>query len=252
MRGADPLSAEAAPWYQGAVGEIAVGAILARLGPEWTVLHAVPVGEQGADIDHVLIGPPGVFTLNTKHHTAQSIWVAGRTLMVGGQKQPYIPKAFHEATRATKLLSAAVGESVPVNGVLVLVDPRCVTIREDPAGVAVVTDRQLIRWLTLQPPVLTPAQVSRIAVVAARPTTWTKHHGQTRDPAVLQEVFEALERQVRVARRLRRAWRLGARSVRTGARASARAEKALLRGLLHLALAMFLLGMGLTLLGFLA
>lgn len=252
VRGADPLSPEARPWYQGAVGEIAVGAILARLGPEWAVLHAVPVGEQGADIDHVLIGPAGVFTLNTKHHAGQQVWVAGRTLMVGGQRQPYIPKAFHETIRAAKLLSTVVGEAVPVNGVLVLVDPRGITIREEPAGVAVVTDRQLLHWLTRRPPVLTPKQVTQIAAAAAQSTTWSKHPGQVKDPVALQEAFEILDRQVRTARRRRRTWRLGARSVRTGARASARAEKALLRGLLRMALAMFMLGVGLNLLASLA
>jgi len=82
--GADPLSAEARPWYRGALGELAVGRLLATLGPEWTVLHAVPVGTGTSDIDHVLIGPAGVFTLNTKNHSDQSVWVAGRTLMGAG------------------------------------------------------------------------------------------------------------------------------------------------------------------------
>lgn len=91
LMGANPLNVDARPWYKGAVGEIIVGKILTRLGPEWTVLHAVPVGAGGTDIDHVLIGPPGVFTLNTKNHSRQQVWVAGRTLMVAGQKQLHIP-----------------------------------------------------------------------------------------------------------------------------------------------------------------
>ncbi|MFF2300083.1 nuclease-related domain-containing protein [Arthrobacter sp. NPDC058127] len=74
--GADPLTPDNHPWYKGALGEVAVGRILERLGPEWTVLHAVPVGAGTSDIDHVLIGPSGVFTLNTKNHTGQSVWVA--------------------------------------------------------------------------------------------------------------------------------------------------------------------------------
>lgn len=55
--GTSPLSARSHSWFRGAVGEIAVGRILARLGPEWTVLHAVPVGAGTSDIDHVLIEP---------------------------------------------------------------------------------------------------------------------------------------------------------------------------------------------------
>ncbi|MBG6212216.1 hypothetical protein RCH23_000129 [Cryobacterium sp. CAN_C3] len=45
--------------------------MLSKLGPEWTVLHAVPVGSGSSDIDHVVIGPAGVFTINTKNHTGK-------------------------------------------------------------------------------------------------------------------------------------------------------------------------------------
>lgn len=86
MFGASPLSEASWPWYRGALGEIAVGRILAGLGPEWLVLHAIQVGWGWADIDHVLVGPAGVFTLNTKNHAGQSIWVAGQTLMVSEKK----------------------------------------------------------------------------------------------------------------------------------------------------------------------
>jgi hypothetical protein len=58
-------------WRIGADGEERVGTELARLiklDPRWRVLHAVPAGDAGADIDHVVIGPGGIFTLNTKHH----------------------------------------------------------------------------------------------------------------------------------------------------------------------------------------
>jgi hypothetical protein len=58
-------------WRVGADGEEEVGGRLRKLGNAWHVLHvlhAVPVGTNGGDIDHVVIGPPGVFTLNTKNH----------------------------------------------------------------------------------------------------------------------------------------------------------------------------------------
>ena len=76
MFGRSPLTAAATSWYQGAKGEIAVGRLLTNLPPEWTVLHALPVGTRGSDIDHIGVGPGGVFTINTKHHKDKKVWVA--------------------------------------------------------------------------------------------------------------------------------------------------------------------------------
>lgn len=93
------------------------------------VLHAVPVGAGSSDIDHVLIGPAGVFTVNTKNHSGQSVWVAGQTMMVAGKKQRHLYNASHEAERAAKLLTRAVNQAVDVCGVVVVVAPKRLTIR---------------------------------------------------------------------------------------------------------------------------
>jgi hypothetical protein len=61
-----------------------VGARLDRLPDGWCVLNAIPVGDRGADIDHLVIGPGGVFTLNTKHHPKGKVWVAENALLVNG------------------------------------------------------------------------------------------------------------------------------------------------------------------------
>ncbi|MGC1512989.1 MAG: nuclease-related domain-containing protein [Acidimicrobiales bacterium] len=55
-------------WRVGAKGEEKVAGELGKLGPGWRVLHAVEVGVNGSDIDHIVIGPPGVLTLNAKCH----------------------------------------------------------------------------------------------------------------------------------------------------------------------------------------
>lgn len=136
------------------------------------MVHAIPVGKASADIDHVLIGPGGVFTLNTKNHSGQSVWVAGRTLMVAGQKQHHISRAHFEAVRAGKLLTAAVGELVSVIAVLVIVSPKSLTVKQKPAGVTVLTDRQLVRWLRRRRPVFPSEMVIRITAVAELPGTW--------------------------------------------------------------------------------
>ncbi|BDZ50137.1 hypothetical protein GCM10025867_23780 [Frondihabitans sucicola] len=64
--GRSPLSNASRPWFVDALGEIEVAERLRALGTRgeaWRVLHSVPIGAGTSDIDHVVIGPAGVFTL---------------------------------------------------------------------------------------------------------------------------------------------------------------------------------------------
>lgn len=204
--GAGPLRPEDLSWYKGALGEIAVGEILKLLGPEWTVLHAVPVGAGTSDIDHVLIGPAGIFTINTKNHSGQPIWVAGQVLMVAGKKQRHIYNASYEATRAGQLLSKRSGQVVRVTGVIVLVSPKRLKIKQRPSSVVVIADRQLLRWLSHLPQVLSAREVVAVRAAAILPGTWHRGPIYVGDPAALALEFAALHGQVVSARRRRVGW----------------------------------------------
>jgi hypothetical protein len=211
--GASPLGDATRPWYKGALGEIAVGRILAGLGPEWLVLHAVPVGSGWSDIDHVLVGPAGVFTLNTKNHTGQSVWVAGQTLMVSGTKQRHLYNSAHEAARAAKLLGTATGLAVHVTGVLVIVGPRRLTIREKPRHVMVLTERQLLASMRRRKAVLNAAQIQNIASAAVTARTWHTKPAAPGNTEELMRKFAGLRKLVAQARRRRVAWLLGVPAV---------------------------------------
>ncbi|WP_299167933.1 nuclease-related domain-containing protein [uncultured Arthrobacter sp.] len=204
--GARPLGSESAPWYWGALGEREIGALLLQLGPEWTVLHAVPVGKGSSDIDHVLIGPGGVFTVNTKRHAGQAVWTAKNTLMVAGQRQRHIPNAVYEAKRASKLLSAAVGHPIHVSGVVVIVGAKSLTVREKHSEIAVFTPRQLLRSLNHRRPVLTPQQIAILSAAAAQPETWHKNPQPQSDARWLESAFYEVSRKVDQARRRRVGW----------------------------------------------
>lgn len=164
-------------WRVGADGEEKVAAQLAKLvakDPRWRVLHAVPVGENGSDIDHVVIGPGGVFTLNAKHHPGGKVWVAGSTFMVNGQRLPYLRNSRHEAARAGRLLSAAAGLPVTAVGVVVLVGVVDMTVKAAAEGAEIVYRRRLVPWLRRQAETLQPDQVDRIFEAARRSTTWVR------------------------------------------------------------------------------
>ncbi len=159
----------------GARGERTVGRQLNRWAARygWYVLHAVPVGQRGADIDHVIIGSFGVVTVNTKT-TGTAVWVGQYGLTIGGRPADYLRKSRSEAARAARLLNAATGLSVPVQPAIVFVTAHRVTIcRAGPGDVAVLASPRLLRrWLCRQPPVLPPAQIETIYQAARQPASW--------------------------------------------------------------------------------
>jgi len=57
-------------WSQGARGEEDVGRALEALGDGWAVFHDIDTGR--GNIDHVVIGPAGLFTVETKSRSSES------------------------------------------------------------------------------------------------------------------------------------------------------------------------------------
>ena len=155
----------------GADGEEEVAWRMRKLGDGWHVLHSVPVGEKDSDIDHVVIGPPGVFTLNTKNHSRKKVWVAEKAFMVSGQKTNYLRNSRHEAARTSKLLTTACGFDVQVEPIIVVIAAE-LTIKAQPADVHVVARKLIGKWLERRPATLSPVAVAAIYEMARRDTTW--------------------------------------------------------------------------------
>ncbi len=204
--GYSPLSEESVSWYLGSKGEIAVGQILATLPPEWTSFHALPIGKEGADIDHIVIGPGGVFTINTKHHAGKRVWVGGRTVMVSGQKQPYIRNSEYEAGRVTKLLRERMPLLPAAQPVLALVNPKTLTIKTKPEQVKVVAATGLRRWLLKRPAVLDVAELGQLAAIIDDPATWPPVLFPPTENSMLR--FAALDSEVRTARTRSTLWKM--------------------------------------------
>ena len=165
----------ARPWLVGAAGEQRVGDLLqslTRSDPLWQSIHSIPIGTNGADLDHLVMGPGGVFTINTKHHPRGRVWVGGDVVMVNGRTRPYIRKSRHEAARGSQLLSSACGFPVPVRALVVTVGAT-LTVKAAPVDVTVLEAGALVRWLTRQPPVLSVAALGHIHAAARSEFTWT-------------------------------------------------------------------------------
>jgi hypothetical protein len=160
-------------WRVGARGEELVAKELAGLGDEWCVLHAIPAAQPGTDIDHLVIGPAGVFCLDTKPHKRDSIWVAGDVFMVNGQRQPYIRDSRYEATRVSRILASASGLPIVARGVVVVVDANSLAVRTQPNDVDVVNKLGLRSWLLEQPNAIDRATIERVSDAARRSSIWS-------------------------------------------------------------------------------
>lgn len=204
--GDDPTALEvevedgAESWYRGVLGERRVGEILSTLPPSWTVLHSVPVGRSTRDIDHVVIGPGGVFTVNTKYSPGRRVWARGMGLYVGDHATSHVRKARDEARDAAERLTSAIGRVVQVTGIVAFVDPGDMRIHP-PVGdehtvVKVVRDSELLDHLHSRSP-LNAERAVRIVEAAVRPETWHERpEASPRLGAHLALEFDALRQHI--------------------------------------------------------
>jgi hypothetical protein len=154
-----------------------VGKRVGRLASRgWHALHSVPVGIGESDIDHVLIGPGGVFTVNTKNHLGQRVSATSRGIWVGGYRQEYVRNSIHEAKRATRLLSYACDFPVFARGLIVVIADRF-SVREQPDEVVVLRSGDLVKWLKKRPTVLDAPTVDTIFEAARREDVWRSQDG---------------------------------------------------------------------------
>lgn len=142
--------------------------------PSWRVLHSVPL-DGGADIDHLLVGPPGVCTINTRHHRGGRVLLDDEALVVDGFRTTAVPDARREAARVRSLLVPRLPPSlrhVPVRPMIALVGA-AMHVRRWPDDVIVATEGALVAALRGLTPVLDARSVDQVYALARRTGTWT-------------------------------------------------------------------------------
>ncbi|MFI1937438.1 nuclease-related domain-containing protein [Streptomyces purpureus] len=168
----DRIAARVLGRRPGRAAEARVGAELDRLTKRgWHVLHAVPLPD-GPDLEHLLIGLGGVFTIHTRHHPEKAVWVGDDTLrMDGADPQPYVADLRAEARRVAAALERHCGFRVPVQPVLVWVDVSKLDVVPTQLEVRVYQERQ-VASLGPMSGALDPAQVERVHTVARDRRCW--------------------------------------------------------------------------------
>ncbi|MEV6954941.1 nuclease-related domain-containing protein [Streptomyces sp. NPDC051183] len=161
-------------WYTGLEGERRVGQELNRLSPlGWRVLHGVEKSN-GGDIDHLVIGPGGVFSINTKTHRGASVWVGDSMAKVnGGPPQPYAAASKAEADYVRRVLGRYCDFEVPVEPVLVFVGAAALKRAVTQYAVRIYQEREVSALGPLTGK-LNPEQVESVYAVARHRRAWLR------------------------------------------------------------------------------
>jgi hypothetical protein len=196
------LSPAARPAFEVILGDAIIGPVLDQLGDRWDVLHDVPVGAQRT-LDHLAIGPGGVYAIRAAHCSGADVVVEGDALTVGGVARDHLLQLGDAAAGAARVLAAAL-DGVPVNSVFVAVDAARIVVRAAPATAAVLTLPQLRRTLADGRPRLGGDLVASISDLADRPRIWPDLPDD--DDVTLHEEFAVIRERVSTALRRRTGW----------------------------------------------
>jgi hypothetical protein len=155
-------SPEALAWRRGADGERHVARLLEPLAKQgWGVEHDLPVRGATGNLSHVVIGPPGIFAIDTRHYRGRLrlsrdglLW-HGRTFLL-----PSLSATRSKADRLQDRLGAPDIAVAPIVAVLAGMVPAG---QVTSMGVTVVPARRLPGLLRSLPPTLTPARAREVA-----------------------------------------------------------------------------------------
>ncbi len=162
---AEQLLRNAEAWERGADGEVTTARVLGGLSAEgWRVFHDVRwPGRAQANIDHVIVGPSGVFVIDTKSWTG-SIEVRSGALRQDGRR-----RARHVIASAAAAM--AIGELLP--GVdTKAIRPVICFARDEPifgwcSDVMVCSTENIVTFLASRPRVFDEAEMTAIAEALA-------------------------------------------------------------------------------------
>lgn len=157
-------------WRIGAAGERATARHLNGLAENgFVVLHDRKVPGYGGNLDHIVIGPTGIWAVETKNIGGKVV-IDGDSLRIGGRRQDRIvDQAYREATAIQVALAAQVpGLAVAVTPIICLHRGELPFFNKRVRGVRLASGRQLVRLIRSAEERLSPDEVQRLADVAAR------------------------------------------------------------------------------------
>jgi hypothetical protein len=164
-------------WGTGAEGEVLTARYLASLEPDgFVILHDRKIpGSRHANIDHIVIGPPGIYVVETKSLGGR-VEIRGGDVFVAGRRRTQM---LEEARREALAVQVALGAELEalelgVTPVICVHRARLPFFRPVADGIRIVAGSDLVSALRRAEPILDPDEVEGLAAAASgrlRPAT---------------------------------------------------------------------------------
>lgn len=201
--GTSPLHEEATPWYRGSLGEQQAAETFQTIKQARTY-HSVPIGDKGSDIDHIILTPSGIYTINTKYHPNSKVWASSKAILVNGKKQPYYRNSTYEAERVKKILEAHTSIPLVVKPALAIIS-ETLTIKNHPQDITITNPAKLTKHINKQTRIWNEQQLNELHTIINNPTTWVKEY--TPYDSETPKQFHTLHKQTKQANLARTIWR---------------------------------------------
>lgn len=160
---AQRLEAFADAVEKGNIGErLTAGRLDVLDGAGWRVLNDRQRAPGSlANIDHIVVGPPGVLVIDSKHWTARVRW-DDRGLYAGGYAKADEVAALQKSVASVADVARTVVPDVRLAGVLCFTQEVGLAAPRAVGGTVALEVRDLLHWMTSAPPVLSAEQVTRL------------------------------------------------------------------------------------------
>lgn len=126
-----------AAFIKGARGEERVASVLAFLPSGYSVFNGLAIDgrlmPKGVDFDHIVVGPSGIFVVETKNWSSKVVYAGGKLLYEGGKEpqRPPLDQARVGASRLKAEIAKRLDLELPVRSVVCFAGGNFVDVRRE-------------------------------------------------------------------------------------------------------------------------
>lgn len=156
-------------WATGAEGEEATARLIDPLAQQgFVVIHDRKIPGSPRNIDHIVIGPTGVFVIETKN-IAGRLRIEGGDLRIGGRRVAAVDEVLREAAAVSLALAPMLSpRNISVRPVICAHRADLPWFRREVRGVRIVSGRDLVRLIRGSDAVLSADEVLELSRLAVR------------------------------------------------------------------------------------